>query len=120
MSTSNSDGTFYHNPRCSKSRASLELLKDNNINPDIVLYLDNPPDENTLKQVLSKLGMSPKELLRPNEQECKDLNLLDSSVDDSSVIKAMVKHPKLIERPIYVKDERAIIGRPPEQILDIV
>lgn len=120
MSTSNSDGILYHNPRCSKSRASLELLKENNIDPEIVLYLDNPPDESTLEQVLSKLGMTPKELLRPKEQECKDLNLLDSSIDDSSVIKAMVKHPKLIERPIYIKGDKAIIGRPPEQVLEIL
>ena len=120
MSSSSANGTLYHNPRCSKSRASLELLKDNNINPEIILYLDNPPDESTLKQVLSKLGMNPKELLRANEQECKDLNLLDDSIDDSSVIKAMVKHPKLIERPIYVNGDKAIIGRPPEQVLEIV
>ena len=120
MSTSSSDGTLYHNPRCSKSRASLELLKENNMDPEIVLYLDNPPNKDTLEQVLSKLGMSPKQLLRPNEQECKDLNLMDDSVDDQSVINAMVKHPKIIERPIYVNGNKAVIGRPPEQVLEIV
>ena len=120
MSTSSSDGTLYHNPRCSKSRASLELLKENNMDPEIVLYLDNPPNKDTLEQVLSKLGMSPKQLLRPNEQECKDLNLMDDSVDDQSVINAMVKHPKIIERPIYVNGDKAVIGRPPEQVLEIV
>ena len=120
MSPSNSDGILYHNPRCSKSRASLELLKDNNINPEIVLYLDKPPNADALELLISKLGMTPRELLRPNEQECKDLNLLDGSVDDKSIIKAMVQHPRLIERPIYVKGDKAIIGRPPEQVLEII
>ncbi len=120
MSTSNPDGVFYHNPRCSKSRASLALLTERDINPDIVLYLDNTPNAETLKQIISTLGITPRDLLRSKEAEYKDLNLQDATISDDEIITAMSKHPRLIERPIYLKGGKAIIGRPPEQVLEIV
>lgn len=120
MSTSNPDGVFYHNQRCSKSRASLALLTERDINPDIVLYLDNTPNAETLKQIISTLGITPRDLLRSKEAEYKDLNLQDATISDDEIITAMSKHPRLIERPIYLKGGKAIIGRPPEQVLEIV
>lgn len=120
MTSSNADGTLYHNPRCSKSRATLELLKEKNINPEIILYLDTPPDASTLKNLISQLGITPRELLRNKEAEYKELNLKDPAIDDDSIIKAMTDHPKLIERPIYQKGGKAAIGRPPENVLEIL
>lgn len=113
--------TIYHNPRCSKSRETLSLLKDNGIDPDVVLYLETPPDAATLRKLLTMLGMnSARELMRQKEELYKELNLSDSQLSEEALIQAMVDNPKLIERPIVVSNGQARIGRPPEQVLDIV
>lgn len=113
--------TIYHNPRCSKSRETLSLLKDNGIDPDVVLYLETPPDAATLRKLLTMLGMnSARELMRQKEDLYKELNLSDSQLSEEALIQAMVDNPKLIERPIVVSHGQARIGRPPEQVLDIV
>ncbi|MFP2240180.1 arsenate reductase (glutaredoxin) [Pseudescherichia vulneris] len=113
--------TIYHNPRCSKSRETLALLKENGVEPEVVLYLDTPPTAETLKKLLKMLGMnSARELMRQKEDLYKELNLADSALSEDALIAAMVAHPKLIERPIVVKDGQARIGRPPEQVLEII
>ncbi|QKN80925.1 arsenate reductase (glutaredoxin) [Scandinavium goeteborgense] len=112
---------IYHNPRCTKSRETLALLKDNGVEPDVVLYLDTPPDAATLKNLLKMLGMtSARELMRQKEDLYKELNLADSALSESALLEAMIAHPKLIERPIVVKEGQARIGRPPEQVLEII
>jgi len=113
--------TIYHNPRCSKSRETLALLNENGVEPEVVLYLDTPPTAETLKKLLKMLGMnSARELMRQKEDLYKELNLADSALSEDALIAAMVTHPKLIERPIVVKDGQARIGRPPEQVLEII
>ncbi|WP_052282324.1 arsenate reductase (glutaredoxin) [Kluyvera genomosp. 1] len=113
--------TIYHNPRCSKSRETLSLLKDNGIEPSVVLYLETPPDATTLRKLLKMLGMtSARELMRQKEDLYKSLNLADSQLSEEALIQAMVENPKLIERPIVVHNGKARIGRPPEQVLEIV
>ncbi|MCS2157035.1 arsenate reductase (glutaredoxin) [Scandinavium sp. H11S7] len=112
---------IYHNPRCSKSRETLALLKDNGVEPEVVLYLDTPPDEATLKNLLKMLGMtSARELMRQKEDVYKELNLADSALSENALIEAMIAHPKLIERPIVVKNGQARMGRPPEHVLEII
>ena len=112
--------TLYHNPRCSKSRQSLQLLESHGISPDIVLYLETPPDAATLKRLVRQLGLTQaSELLRKKEDEYRLAGLSADSKDDD-VIAAMVKYPKLIERPIAVKGQRAVLGRPPENLLELI
>jgi len=113
--------TIYHNPRCSKSRETLTLLQEQGIEPQIIQYLDTPPDSATLKTLLKDLGFSSaRQLMRHKEDIYKELNLADESLTEDQLIDAMVNHPKLIERPIVVKGKKARIGRPPEQILEIL
>jgi len=112
--------TIYHNPRCSKSRQTLALLEEKGIDADVVLYLESPPDRTTLASLLKKLGKTPRELLRKGEDEYKANNLADASLSDDALIDAMVKHPRLIERPIVVNGDKAALGRPPESVLDIL
>jgi arsenate reductase len=112
--------TIYHNPRCSKSRQTLALLEENGVTAEIVLYLETPPDEKTLAALLAKLGISARDLLRKGEAEYKDNNLKDPGLSEAELIAAMVKFPRLIERPIVVSAERAVLGRPPEAVLDII
>ena len=111
---------IYHNPRCSKSRQTLDLLRQEGIDPQIILYLEVPPSESDLMKVLDCLGMEPRELLRTGEVEYKELNLKDRTLDDSKIIKLMSENPKLIERPIVVSSNQAIIGRPPENVLNLI
>lgn len=112
---------IYHNPRCSKSRETLSLLQSRGIDPEVVLYLETPPDAGTLRQLLQLLGMeSPRELMRQKEDLYKSLNLADPALSNAALIQAMVDNPKLIERPIVVSRGQARIGRPPEQVLEIV
>ncbi len=111
--------TIYHNPRCSKSRQTLQLVEEQGITPEIKLYLTDTPTSDELKAVLKKLGFSANELLRTKEQEYKDLELKNVTNEDT-IIEAMIKHPKLIERPIVIKADQARIGRPPEQVLEIL
>ncbi len=112
--------TIYHNPRCSKSRQTLALLESRGIDPKIVLYLDTPPDANTLKDLLSKLGISARELLRKGEDAYKENDLQNPALSETDLIDAMTKYPKLIERPIVVNGGKAKLGRPPEQVLEIL
>lgn len=112
--------TIYHNPRCSKSRQTLQLLEDNGVTPEIVLYLDTPPSATELAELLKKLGIGARDLLRKGEDAYKENNLKDESLSDAQLIAAMVKHPKLIERPIVVKGKQAVLGRPPENVLSLV
>ena len=112
--------TIYHNPRCSKSRETLQLLQDRGITPDIVLYLETPPDAKTLKDLLKKLGLKPRQLMRTKETEYKAMGLDNANLSDEQLIAAMVECPKLIERPIVVHGKKAALGRPPEQVLEIL
>lgn len=109
---------IYHNPRCSKSRDTLSLLKSNGIEPEVVLYLETPPDAQTIRQLLN-MG-SARDLMRQKEDLYKSLNLNDTSLTEDRLIQAMVDNPKLIERPIVVANGKARIGRPPEDVLEIV
>jgi arsenate reductase len=109
-----------HNPRCSKSRQTLALLEEKGIEPEIIKYLDTPPTATELKAILQKLKISARDLLRKGEDDYKALNLADTSLTEDQLIEAMVSHPKLIERPIVIKDGQAKIGRPPESVLDIL
>ena len=111
---------IYHNPRCSKSRQTLQLLEDNNIDADIVEYLQNPPDADTLNSILTQLGIEPRQLMRTREAEYKELGLDNPELDRASLINAMIKTPKLIERPIVITDKGIAIGRPPENILKVL
>ncbi len=108
--------TIYHNPKCSKSRKTLELLHAANIQPTVIEYLRNPPDVATLKSILSKLEISARDLIRSKEALFSELALDDASLDDDTLLAAMVDNPILIERPIVVCADQAIIGRPPENI----
>ena len=114
------DLTLYHNPRCSKSRGALELLEARGLTPTVVRYLETPPNAAQLRDLLDKLGIGARDLLRTGEDEYKTLNLADASLSDDDVIAAMAAHPKLIERPILVAGDKAMIGRPPEKILEIL
>lgn len=115
-----SEAVLFHNPRCSKSRAALNLLTARGIEPTIVRYLDEPPDTDTLRALLGKLGLPARALLRTGEDEYKTLGLADPALDDEALIAAMVAHPRLIERPVFVRGKRAVIGRPPERVLEIL
>ncbi len=111
---------LYHNPRCSKSRGALELLRERGIEPEIVAYLDTPPSPAELRGLLKALGLPARALLRTGEDEYAALNLGDESLPESALIDAMSAHPRLIERPIFVHGGRAIVGRPPERVLALL
>lgn len=111
---------IYHNPRCSKSRQTLQLLQEHGVEPEVVEYLKTPPDKETLKNILSQLQLSPRDLMRHKENEYTENHLDDPSLSDDELIEAMLKHPKLIERPIVVTDKGTTIGRPPENVLEVV
>ena len=115
-----SDIQILHNPRCSKSRQTLALLEEKGIEPEVIKYLDTPPSATELKAILQKLGISARDLLRKGEDDYKVLNLKDPSLSEDALIDAMVKHPKLIERPIVINNNQARLGRPPESVLDII
>jgi arsenate reductase len=112
--------TLYHNPRCSKSRQALELLHGRNIEPAIIEYLKAPPSIDELDRILKLLDLEPRELMRRKEAVYNDLALDDESLDRHSLLQAMVEHPILIERPIAVAGDRAALGRPPENVLDVL
>lgn len=112
--------TIYHNPNCSKSRQTLELLTEKGITPNIIKYLETPPSTDQLRDILSRLGLAPRQLMRRKEDEYSELDLDNPSLSDDDLIDCMVKHPVLIERPIVLANNRAALGRPPEQVLDIL
>ena len=112
--------TIFHNPRCSKSRQTLEILENKGIEPAIRLYLEDTPSAAEIKEVLGKLGITARELLRKGEDAYKENNLKDDSLPEDALIDAMVKFPKLIERPIVINGDKAKLGRPPEQVEEIL
>ena len=109
--------TIYHNPRCSKSRQTLNLLRDHDIDPEVIEYLKNPPTVTVLRELSKKLGRSPQEMVR--KKECAELNLPDN-LTAQQYLKQIVEHPRLLERPIVVCGKRARIGRPPENVLELL
>ncbi|MBN8945933.1 arsenate reductase (glutaredoxin) [Rhodanobacter sp. UC4437_H4] len=111
---------IYHNNRCSKSRATLALLQERADDVEVINYLDTPPTATELVDLLKQLGMTARQLLRTGEAEYTELGLDSPSLDDRSLIAAMVAHPRLIERPIVVANGKAVIGRPPESVLAIL
>lgn len=112
--------TIYHNPRCSKSRQVLQLLRDQHIEPEIIDYLKTPPTADTLKHILKLLHLKPRELMRTKEAVYRENNIGNESLSDQQLIGMMVKHPILIERPIVIHNNKAVIGRPPEKVLEIL
>lgn len=117
MSTST---TIYHNPRCSKSRAAMELLTEKGIETKVIKYLDTPPDRETLLNILDMLDMEPRDLMRKGEKEYKENNLANNKLSKDDLIEAMLKYPRLIERPIVISNGKAAIGRPIENIINIL
>ena len=112
--------TIFHNPRCSKSRAALEMLTEKGIEADVVKYLDTPPNRETLEQILELSDMQPRDLMRKGETEYGDNNLSDESLTRDQLIAALIEFPKLLERPIVVANGKAAIGRPIENIINIL
>ena len=115
-----SEYTIYHNPRCSKSRKTLELLQQAGVEPDIVQYLDTPPSAAELDRILAKLGREPRELMRSKEAVFSELGLDDESLSREKLLAVMTQNPILIERPIVIKGDVAVIGRPPENVLALI
>lgn len=111
--------TIWHNPKCSKSRDSFKLLQEKGIDAEVFKYLDTPPSVEVLKEVLGMLGISARELMRTKEDIYKELDLKNEQ-DEQKLIEAMAAHPKLIERPIVIKDGKAVIGRPIEKVIDLI
>jgi len=112
------DFTFYHNPRCSKSRSALALLNERDTEPLILRYLDEPLSEEDLAELLACLGLSARQVLRTGEAIYRELNLQEAS--EKALIKAISEHPVLLERPILRVGKRAVIGRPPERVLELL
>jgi arsenate reductase len=112
--------TIYHNPRCGQSRKTLQLLRDHKLDPTIIEYLRTPPSRTELKRLLKLLGLNPRELMRTKEKVYRDFGFDDPALSDAKLIDAMVDHPILIERPIVVIGDRAVLGRPPENVMQIL
>ena len=111
---------IFHNPRCSKSRQALQILQDNNCDIEIINYIETDLNASLIKDVLHKLSLKPRDILRTSEQDYKDNNLKEDNFSDDDLIDYMIKHPKLIERPIVIKGHRAVLGRPPENVLELI
>ncbi len=111
--------TIYHNPRCSKSRQTLNLLKERGLEPEVIEYLKAPPEPSELKRIIAMLGITAHELLRRGEKEYRELGL-GPDHDEDELIQAMIRHPRLIERPIVIAGAQARLGRPPENVMDIL
>lgn len=110
---------IYHNPRCSKSRSALQLLEKNGVDVDIIKYLEDTPSEMELKKVLQKLNMKAEDIVRKGEKEYKE-NFKGKSLSEEEWITALVKFPKLIERPLFINGDKAVVGRPPEKVLELL
>jgi arsenate reductase len=115
-----SNVTIWHNPRCSKSRQALRLLRDRGVEPRIVEYLKTPPSEAELTHALAELGMTPRQLMRKKEALYGELGLDDEALTEAELVEAMATHPKLIERPVAFSGGRAVIGRPPQNVLTLL
>lgn len=112
--------TIWHNPRCSKSRTTLALLRERGLEPSIVEYLKNPPAADEIERALGLLDMAPREFMRRNEAPYRELNLDDESLGERELVEAMVAHPVLIQRPVVIRGNRAAVGRPPENVLALL
>lgn len=111
--------SIYHNPRCSKSRQALALLEQQGDELEVIQYIDTPPDSATLSTLLQQLGLSARELMRKGEDVYKELQLDDPDLSEAELVQAMVDYPRLIERPIIIREGKAIIARPPERVLEL-
>ncbi|MBL4623176.1 MAG: arsenate reductase (glutaredoxin) [Immundisolibacteraceae bacterium] len=111
---------IWHNPRCSKSRQTLALVRDQGLEPTVIEYLKTPPNAERLEQVLAMLELTPRQLMRRKEADYKDQGIDDDSLSDDQLIAAMIEFPKLIERPVVINGGQAALGRPPEQVLEIL
>ena len=111
---------IYHNPGCSKSRETLQILEDNNTSPEIIRYLDNPPSADELRRIITLLGIPARDLLRTGESVYQDANLDDNNLNEDEVIRAICEFPILLQRPIVISGKRAVIGRPPSRVLEIL
>ena len=111
---------IYHNPRCSKSRQALAILQDSKVEFEVIEYLTNPPTEQELREIIAKLGIAARDLIRQKEDEFKQLGVKQDVLSHDSAITLMANEPKLMERPIVVTDEKAVIGRPPEKVFDLL
>jgi len=120
MNDKSDDIQIFFNPKCSKCRISLDLIQQHGIQPDVVEYLQQPPDAQTLSDVLDMLGLEPRELMRRGEAIYKELQLEDKPLSREQLIQIMIENPILIERPIVIRNGKAVIGRPPEKILDLI
>ena len=114
------DVTIYFNPKCSKCRLGIEILEKEGQHAEVIVYLNTPPDAETLESILDMLGMEPRDLMRKHEKEYAEAGLDNPDLSREQLISAMIEYPRLIERPIVIKNGKAIIGRPPEKILDIL
>lgn len=114
------EATIYHNPRCSKSRRALELIRARGIEPTVVRYLEQPPDHDEVERLLALLGREPRDIMRRGEAAWREWNLDDPGLDRAALVDAIVQHPILLERPIVVAGGKAVIGRPPEAVLEIL
>lgn len=112
--------TIYHNPRCSKSRQTLALLEEHGADLEIIDYLKTPPSAEQLRAIVKLLKLSPREIMRRNETDYKENNLNDHTLCDETLIEAMIKFPKIIQRPIVIHGKKAVLGRPPENVLEII
>ena len=115
-----SEYKIFHNSRCSKSRQALQILQDHYCDIEIINYLEIDLDVSLIKDVLKKLSLKPRDILRTSEQDYKDNNLKEDNLSDDDLIDFMIKHPKLIERPIVIKGDKAVLGRPPENVLELL
>lgn len=120
MNSESSQITIFHNPRCSKSRQTLQIIKDRGLEPTIIQYLKTPPDKTALDNILKLLNMEPRDLMRRKESVYKELGLANPGLSREELLEAMIQHPILIERPIVLAHGKAALGRPPEQVLDIL
>ena len=111
---------IYHNPRCSKSRQALAILQDSKVEFEVIEYLKNPPTEQELSEIIAKLGIAARDLIRQKEEEFKQLGVKQDVLSHDSAITLMANEPKRMERPIVVTDEKAVIGRPPENVFDLL
>ncbi len=115
-----SEAIFYHNPQCSKSRKALEIIENQNINTKVILYLKDKLTKSMLQQILDLSGLSVRDIIRSNEKEYKENNLDNLDLTQDDILELIVKHPKLLQRPVLIYNNKAIIGRPPEDILRII
>ena len=111
---------IYHNPRCSKSRETLQLITERQIEPEIVDYLEEPPTPDDLQRIIALLGLTARDLLRTTEPVYKDAELDDDSLSDDEIIEAICEYPELLQRPIVIAGDKAVIGRPPIKVLDLI